>query len=263
MKLRINADDFGISPGVNSAVERMFKQQKLHSASLMYGCGYFDEAVKIAKQNPGLKIGLHFNLTTGKSAFITSGPSLLVDNNGNFKNGFLSLLVLSLLKRKQLLKEIRQELEAQIQAIIEAGIKLHHIDGHRHIHFIPGIFQIVADTAKAHQISQVRVINESLAATWSIDYPKTFLRNGGIIKWLILRILGLLNGSSKIPQPYFFSILYTCEISRELIAKLKIPKGFSSAEIMIHPADPKIDKQLPDLKERSHLLSKNRYQEWL
>lgn len=61
MNLRINADDFDISPGVNSAIEKMFKAGRLHAASMICGCGYFDEAVAIAKRNPGLEVGLHFN----------------------------------------------------------------------------------------------------------------------------------------------------------------------------------------------------------
>lgn len=263
MKFRINADDFGISPGVNSAVEEMFKKQKLHSASLIYGCGYFDEALVIAKRNPDLKIGLHFNLTSGKSAFNHQKPALLTDKNGNFKNGFLKLLLRSVFKKKALQKEVKQELEAQISAIENAGIKLSHIDGHRHVHFIFGIFPLVVEAAKIHQIQQVRVINESLISTFSINYPKSFLWDGGIVKWLILRALGVFNGSKKIPQNYFFSILYTCSISGDLISKIKVPRNFNEVEIMIHPGNPKMDETVQNLEERQHLLSQNRYKEFL
>ena len=85
MLLRINADDFGLSPGVNSAILQMFLQQKLHSASLICGCQYFTSAVQIAKQNPNLQVGLHFNLTTGIASFLHQPNSLLVDKNNRFK----------------------------------------------------------------------------------------------------------------------------------------------------------------------------------
>ncbi|MDX2082722.1 MAG: ChbG/HpnK family deacetylase [Rickettsiales bacterium] len=258
MKIRINADDFGISAGVNTAIEEMFQKQKLNSASLIFGCGFFDEAITIAKNNPDLKIGLHFNLSSGKAAFKHQQPSLLVDEKGQFKNGFLQLLLLSIFKKEQLLKEISLELEAQISAIISLGLKLNHIDSHRHVHFIPRIFQIVVEIAAKHQISQIRVINENLLTTWSIKNPKTFLKDGGIIKWLVLRFMGLINGSRKIKQSYFFSILYTCKISRELISKIKIPKNFDEVEIMIHPGNPEIDAHLKDLHEAEHLFSPNR-----
>ncbi len=263
MKIRVNADDFGISRGVNSAVAEMFKKQKLHSASLIYGCGYFDEALEIAKKNPDLKIGLHFNLSSGKSAFKHAQPSLLTDKNYNFRNGFLCLLFLSIFKKKQLATEVKNELAAQIAAITKAEIKLNHIDSHHHVHFIPQIFQLVVKAAKNHQIQQIRVINESLQATWLINHPKSFLWNGGILKWLVLRFLGLLNGAKKLSQSYFFSILYTCQISNDLIAKIKVPKNFSQLEIMIHPGNPKIDKRSKSFVEEKHLLSQNRFLERL
>ena len=263
MKIRINADDFGISPGVNSAIAEMFKKQKLHSASVIYGCGYFAEALAIAKRNPDLKIGLHFNICSGKSAFRHQDNSLLTDKNGNFKNGFLKLLLLVIFRRKKLLQEIKCEIEAQIAAISSAGIKLNHIDSHRHVHFIPGIFAVIFAAANYHKIPQVRVINEKLFASFFINYPKKFLWNGGIIKWFILRTLGFFNGSRKIPQSYFFSILYTCAISRELVGKIKVPKNFSEVEIMIHPGNPGLDRELKNLEERRHLLSPNRLKECL
>jgi hypothetical protein len=260
MKIRVNADDFGLSLGVNCAIEEMFQKQQLHSASLIFGCGYFDQALEIAKKNPDLKIGLHFNLSVGKSAFNHAQPSLLVDKNSNFKNGFLQLLILSIFKKKQLRQEVACELEAQIQATKDSRAILHHINSHRHVHFIPLIFLEVLVAAKNHQINKVRVINESLFSTWKMNCSRSFLFNGGIFKWLILRFLGLFNNSKKNASDYFFSILYTCQISDELIAKIKVPKNFSESEveIMIHPGNPTLDATFQNLFEANHLLSNNR-----
>ena len=62
---------------------------------------------------------------------------------------------------------------------------------------------------------------------------------------------------------YFFSILYTCEITKELIDKIKVPKKFRDAEVevMIHPGDPKMDEKIAELEEREHLLSAARASE--
>lgn len=263
IKIRINADDFGISPGVNRAIEQMFQKQKLHSASLICGCDHFNEAILIAKNNPDLKVGLHFNLSSGFSALGDSQLPLLTYPDGVFKNGFVKLFLLAIFKREQLLPEIARELEAQISSIESSGIKLNHIDSHRHIHFIPGIFNIVVEAAKKHNIKTVRVINESLPATWKISYKKSFLFDGGVIKWLILRLCGLFNNSKNFPAEYFFSILYTCKVSDNLIKKIIVPQGFAGLEIMIHPGDPDIDGQIANLEEKAHLLSKNRYLETL
>ncbi|MFT5703632.1 MAG: hypothetical protein ACJAZX_001179 [Rickettsiales bacterium] len=270
MKITINVDDFGISPGVNQAVLEMFKAGKITSASLMCGCGYFDQAIKIAKENPNLKIGLHFNLSSGRSIL---DSKLLTDDSGNFKNGFVKIFLQIIFNQKKFLAEVKKELEAQISLIEKSGLKLEHINSHRHIHFIPKIFDLVVKAASNHNISKVRVINESLIKSWKIGHKKTFLFDGGLIKLLILRICGLLNNSKNYPNPsYFFSILYTCKISKELISKL-IPKdnssknlsdtNFSEIEIMIHPANPDLDSKIDSLEEKDHLLSANRLVERL
>lgn len=246
MKLRINADDFGISPGVNNAIEKMFRAGRLHSTSLICGCGYFDEAIAIAKRNPGLEIGLHFNITVGSA---------------QFRSGFLSLLLMSFLNRKSLEEKVEKELREQISLIEQSGIKLSQIDSHRHIHMIPGIFQIVEKVAKEKRINHVRVINESLLATSLINHPKDFLFNGNLLKWIVLTALRIFNRAKS--DSYFFSILYTCEITEELIKKIKVPKKFKNAEIevMIHPGDPEMDKNIVNLEEKTHLLSVARKRE--
>jgi len=254
MKIRINADDFGMSPGVNGAIAKMFQANKLHSASLVCGCDHFDEAVRIAKANPALKVGLHFNLTTGKA--ISEKSDLLVDKEGRFRNGFLSLLLLSIFQRKSLENQVRAELEAQISLLRKSGISVYHIDSHRHVHVIPTIFSVVTEIAKKHKIKHIRVINERFSNTWFIPYPKTYLFDGGIVKWLILRGLGLFNRYKT--STYFFSILYTCSISDGLVRKVTIPQGFDDVEIMIHPGNPAIDEPL-NLLEKRHLVSANRY----
>jgi len=255
MKTRINADDFGISRGVNFAIREMFKENKLNSASIICGCGHFNEAIDIAKRNPNLKIGLHFNLSSGLAVSDKKTIPLLVDKNGRFKNGFLKLLFLVIFKKQQLQKEISLELEAQISLIEKHEIKLNHVDSHRHIHFIAGIFSLVILAAKKHEISTIRIINEKLSSPISLK----ILINGGLLKWLVLRFFGLINGSQKLAtKTYFFSILNSCLISKELIENIKIPNGFEDLEIMIHPANPTLDAMSKNLEERKHLLSQNR-----
>jgi len=263
MLLRINADDFGLSPGVNSAILQMFLQQKLHSASLICGCQYFTSAVQIARQNPNLQVGLHFNLTTGVASFLHQPNSLLVDKNNRFKNGFLKLLILSIFKKQQLQQEVLLELQAQITLCQQNNITLQHLDSHRHIHCIPAIFSIVQQEAIKNNIQHLRIINENIFSTFKLSYQKSFLFDGGIIKWAVLRFLNLFNHTKKFNQTYFFSILYTGKISQQLITKFLKTTKHQNIEIMIHPANPSIDSQLEPsmLEEKTHLLNNNRYLE--
>lgn len=255
MKIRINADDFGISSGVNKAVEEMFRAKKLHSTSLICGCNYFDEAVIIAKRNPLLDVGLHLNLSIGKSVLGNNKLPLLTNKDGTFKHGFVMLFLLTIFCRKKILNEITAEVLAQIN-LIQTSIDrpLSHIDGHRHIHFIPGIFNIVNIAAKKFSIKKIRVINEQISPKL-LQKNHQFIFNGGLAKWLILRLFGLFNGSKNISQEYFFSIIYSCNISKDLISQIEIPPHFEDIEIMIHPGNPLVDKDINGIYEKSHLLS--------
>ncbi|MBM3579175.1 MAG: ChbG/HpnK family deacetylase [Alphaproteobacteria bacterium] len=232
MKFRITADDFGISPGVNFVVEKMFREGRLHATSLMCYSGYFAEAVTIALRNPGLDVGLHFRIKN---------------------KSFAVLLLQALTDKKNLQKEIESELHTQIALLEKVGIKPTHIDSHRHIHMIPGIFSVVSRVVKEQGIARLRVVNESLLTTAKINHSKTFLWNGNLVKWLILSIFRVMNG--EVSQRYFFSILYSCQITKELLSKIKIPENFSEVEVMIHPGNPQMDEGIADLEERSHLMS--------
>ena len=259
MKKRINADDFGMSPGVNSSIIKMYQNKKLDSASIILGCQYEQEAIKLAQSNPKLKIGLHFNLTTGTKQ--SPKHSILTGKSSKFKHGFIGLLLLSIFKKKQLIAATYTELEAQINTLKQHKFKIHHINSHRHIHVIPAIFKVVTQVATKHNIKNIRIINERFWYTWMLNPKTLFLSNGGIIKFLLLKFLSLFT-PPPVQQEYFFSILYSCNLSRTLIDKIKVPKPYKAVEIMIHPGNPEQDASLT-LEEKKHLISKKRTQECL
>lgn len=247
----VNADDFGLSKGVNQAIIEMYKEGNLDSASLMVSGEFVEDAVEKVRKNKGLKVGLHFNLTTGKSILHPISLPLLVDENGVFKNGFVKLLILSIFKRKIFLREVEAEMKAQLEILKTFGIQPSHINGHRHIHYIFGIFTIAKKLADHNKINRVRVINESLFSTLSLAAPPV----SGIIKWFVLRFLGFFNGASKIKSPYFFSIIHSCRIKNSLFTKIKIPAKYEEIEIMLHPSILRLDIAEKINYEKSHLIS--------
>ena len=105
-------------------------------------------AINLAKNNPELGLGLHFNLTEGRAL---SGASSITDPNGIFFNK----MRLNLLETLRIidLKDIKNELNMQFEYITDAGLSPSHIDSHQHIHMNPRIFKIVADFAKEKNIS--------------------------------------------------------------------------------------------------------------
>jgi predicted glycoside hydrolase/deacetylase ChbG (UPF0249 family) len=233
----------------------MYKEKNLTSASLMVNANYTKDAVQKSLENPELKVGLHFNLTTGKSVLHPISLPLLVNQEGKFKNGFVKLLLLSIFKRQEFLHQVEAEMKAQIEILKSFGISPSHIDGHRHIHYIFGIFEIAKTLSKQYQISRIRIINESLLSTLKLS-PKFPI--SGLIKWLVLRFLGLFNGSRNIKAPYFFSIIHSCQISNKILQKFELNPNFDEVEIMLHPSIKELDINSVIEYEKSHLTSQLR-----
>ena len=253
LKIIFNADDFGISRGVNAAIIEAHTKGILNSTSLMINQEFAPEAIAAAKQMPDLEIGLHLNLTNEKPAANPQDIPLLVGADGKLKNGFVNLLLLSILHPHKFAAQAETEIRAQVQKYLATGLKMAHIDGHRHIHLIPAVFKIVRKIAQEYNVPRIRVMNENALNTILQNKSKSWLVDGGLIKYFILRFLTWWNGYK--PDIYFYTILFTCKISREQFCNIKIPRGYNAVEIMIHPGKPEIDRQYPESVWDNNILS--------
>ncbi len=252
IKKIFNADDFGISKGVNAAIVKAYKEGILNSASLMVNQKYASKAVDLASDMPDLELGLHLNLTNEFPASPKESIPLLVDENGKLKNGFVNLLLLSLLHPKAFAEQIETEIRAQVQKYLNFGLEMKHIDGHRHVHLIPTVFKIVKKIADEYGIERIRIMNENLFNTIRQNKDTCYLFDGGLIKYFVLRALTFWNGYKS--DVYFYTILYTCKITKERFHNIKIPSGYNAVEIMIHPSIPDIDrKNLSDVWDENIL----------
>lgn len=243
LKKIFNADDFGISKGVNAAIVKAHREGILNSASLMINQKYAAEAVKLAKEMPELEIGLHVNLTNEYPAAPAQQIPLLVDTQGKLKNGFVNLLLLSFLKPTQLRQQAEIEMRAQIAKYLATGLPLQHLDSHRHVHMIPQIFKAMRKLQKEFEVPRIRVMNENIFNTLKYNKNKSWLFDGALIKYVLLRFLCWWNGYKN--DVYFYTLMYTCKIAKEQFSGVKIPSGYKAVEIMIHPGMPEIDKQYP------------------
>lgn len=254
-----NADDFGISHGVNQAIFQAYEQGVLNSASLMVNQKYAKEAVALSSKMPNLKMGLHVNLTNEYSCLSKADIPLLVDENGKFKNGFVKLLWLSIFKHKQFVEQVRKEIEAQIIKAQSMGVSLEHIDSHRHVHMIPTIFSVVKSLADKYAINRIRTIKECGLLTAKCNKGFGYLFDGGIVKYYLLRFLDIINGyDSKV---YFYTMLYTCKLSEDRFKKVLIPQGFEKVEVMIHPGLPELDAKYSEDVFDCNILSSWRQKE--
>lgn len=239
-----NADDFGISKGVNAAIVKAHREGILNSASLMINQKYAAEAVKLAKEMPELEMGLHVNLTNEYPAASAQEIPLLVDGQGKLKNGFVNLLLLSFFKPRQLRQQVEIEMRAQIAKYLTTGLPLQHLDSHRHVHMIPQIFKAMRKLQKEFEVPRIRVMNENIFNTLKYNHNKSWLFDGALIKYVLLRFLCWWNGYKN--DVYFYTLMYTCKIAKEQFSGVKIPQDYKAVEIMIHPGMPEIDKQYPE-----------------
>ena len=244
-KIIFNADDFGISPGVNKAISKAHTEGVLNSTSIMITLKHVPEAIELAKQMPNLNIGLHGNLTNENSVLPHSKIPLLTTSDGKFKHGFVNLAILSIIHPKELKRQAKAEIKAQIEKALALGIKLTHIDSHRHIHMIPTIFKAFMELCQEYNIPRLRFVNENPINTIKSTETKEWLTDGGLIKNLVLTSCAIANrllwGYKS--DVYFYSIVNTCKITRDKLKNIKIPNGYNTVEVGIHPGLPEVDKQ--------------------
>src|SRR2546425_3360383 len=126
-RLIVNADDFGFTRGVNRAVVRAFKTGIVTSTTIMANGEAFDDAVKLALANPGLGVGCHLAVVGGLPVAPPADVSSLVDNGGVLPRG-LSRVVFKLARGSVPTEKLTREFRAQIERVVQAGIKLTHVD---------------------------------------------------------------------------------------------------------------------------------------
>src|SRR3954447_18573752 len=108
-KLIINADDFGLTPGINRAVIELHRANVLTSATLMASGPAFDDAVGLAQSHPALGVGCHIVLTDGAPVSpLESIPTLLGPDGQSFRPSLLDF-VRALLRGQINEKEIERE----------------------------------------------------------------------------------------------------------------------------------------------------------
>jgi len=256
-QLIIAADDFGLSRGVNLAVERGWRDGILTCASIMPGGSAFDEAVKIARRNPGLQIGLHLTLVQGRSVLAAEEIPDLVDAAGNFSDNPVAAGMRYFFDRG-LYCQLKREIESQIVKVLDAGISLSHIDGHLNIHLHPTVFRILAELMPRYGIISFRLSQERLAHNLKFDPERRF---GKIVERVIF---GSLAESAR-PQLDNLGIFYAAEVKGVLNSGrmaeayvLKIIEELQDGvtEIYFHPGilpDAEISSRMPDYRHEEEL----------
>ena len=153
-RLIVNADDFGIAEPVNRGIAEAHDRGVVTSASIMATGASFEHAVALARERPRLGIGVHLVLTEQRPLAAAYVPTL-VGPEGRFAAHAVELAGRQLAARVSL-REVKIELDAQIRRVRGAGLAVTHLDGHQHVHVLPGIARVVAELAAEHGIAAAR-----------------------------------------------------------------------------------------------------------
>jgi predicted glycoside hydrolase/deacetylase ChbG (UPF0249 family) len=235
MKLLIvNADDFGMSECINEGILESHLRGIVTSTTLLANGDAFERAVAIGKATPELGVGVHLNLTQGRPVSDPARVASLTNRNGNFFRGPAALLR-SALAGKLRREDVKREFEAQIEKVRAAGISITHLDSHKHVHMLPGIFPIVVQLAQSRGITCLRVANERKGKIFSVwrrnirataTIAKQFVRSRGLAT--VSRNSARLARQARLRFPsHFYGVTQTGFLdTRDLSAMLQyVPEG--------------------------------------
>ena len=241
----INADDFGLCSGVNKAVAQGHTEGVLTSATIMSNMPAATEAVDIAMQLPALGVGVHLNLSEGQPVSKDSCVACLLDAAGRFALSPFKLPLLSIVSHK-FRNAIRAELSAQIQWVIDKGLKPTHLDSHYHFHCLPPIFPIVCELARRFEIGAIRWPFEPKELSQT---PWPLPRQGGRINAARLRIMAKINrlqNPGLLKTDAFLGIAHGGKIDTNFFKAVTLYSSAKIFEVMVHPgfADGLTDHQV-------------------
>jgi predicted glycoside hydrolase/deacetylase ChbG (UPF0249 family) len=192
-RLIVNADDFGLTRGVNRAVGELYDAGALTSATLMANGPAFEDAVEVARARPGLGVGCHVVLTDGAPVSHPNNVRTLLGADGKTFRPSVVDFVCAVLMGRISAEEVAREGLAQIERIERAGIKVTHIDTHKHAHVWPSIARPLLEVAER---AGVRAVRNPFEPAWSLA-----LRQGSGERRMAVRAMGVLRPRWEAQRP--------------------------------------------------------------
>jgi chitin disaccharide deacetylase len=231
----VNADDFGLDPGINRGIVEAHCRGIVTSVSLMPTGDAFEQAIALAHKHKELSLGVHLTLVEGRPVLPAEKiPSLLTADGGFVKTpwGFLKRWSTGQIR----LGEVKKELEAQVAKVADQGIRIDKLDSHMHLHLLPGIFQTVVEVGRKHRIKGIRLPREEF------HWPGLGCLAGSA-KQVVLRCLASLH-VRRVRSAELFCPDYLCGVAesgqmteRALLRTLSSLKP-GVTEVMVHPGYP-------------------------
>lgn len=237
-ELILNADDFGLTRGVNEGIVRAHREGILTSATLMANGPAFEDAVERAKQNPQLGVGCHLVLVGGLAVAPREKIPSLADRDGRLPRS-IGVLMAKLSCGRVRSKDVETELRAQIEKLRRAGIEPTHLDTHKHTHVHPRVMSALGRVAREFGITRVRKPVENLRDSWRMSRREgAGLQNlmaAATVRAVALRFHTISRRYCLRSPDHFLGLALTGRLSGAALCRLidTLPEG--RTEIMVHP----------------------------
>jgi hopanoid biosynthesis associated protein HpnK len=248
-----SADDFGLTESVNEGVERAHRDGILQAASLMVGAPAAAEAVRIARANPSLRVGLHLVVIEGPAVLSPEVIPDLVDAAGQFPSNQLTL-GLKYFFHPGIRRQLRAEIRAQYAAFAATGLTLDHANAHKHMHLHPTVGAMMLGVGREFGLRRIRIPAEP---------PAIMARCGTPVGWgekVLYRWTGLLRRQARAAgiatNDYCFGLAWSGHMTEQRIRRLLPNLPVGSSEIYFHPAarrDAVLDRLMPDYEHEAEL----------
>jgi chitin disaccharide deacetylase len=236
--LIVNGDDFGLSPAVNRAVIRAHREGVLTSASLMVNEPAAGEAVEMARENPGLAVGLHLVLAHGRAALPHTQIPHITGRSGRFTDSSFRA-GLGYYFSPAARREMRREVRAQFERFAATGLPLSHVDGHTHLHMHPTVFKHLVELCEEYGVRRVRVVRDDLRLNLKLDRSDLALKLvwGVVFNLLSSHCERRLRARGFTYPERVYGLFQTGKVDEEYLLGLLPRMGRVASEIYAHPLE--------------------------
>lgn len=253
-RLILNADDFGLAPGVNQSVLELGRREVLTSTTLMATASYMAAAAAGAATLPTLGVGCHVVLVDGTPSLPPKSIPGLTRHSTQFRPnlvGFLRDLARGGIPES----EIEAETIAQIRRVQAAGISITHLDAHKHTHMFPRVSRPLLRAARACGVGAIR---NPFEPSWSVRAtPRTPFARMIEVRLLSLlrhRFMTLVHQAGLITTDGALGVLATGTLNEHTVESLlaTIPRNTDGTwELVCHPGfhDEELDRVRTRLRE--------------
>ncbi|MGH6941809.1 hopanoid biosynthesis-associated protein HpnK [Hypericibacter sp.] len=230
----VTADDFGAAIEINEAVEAAHRDGILTAASLMVTGMAAADAVARAKRLPALRVGLHLVLVEGTPALPPAEIPDLVDAGGLFRSDMASMGV-DMFFRPAVRRQLTAEIAAQFEAFRATGLRLDHVNAHKHFHLHPTVAGRIIAIGRRFGMSAARVPAEPAAILRRIEPGSRAVQ-----PMLLAPVTGLLQArfamAGLLVPRQVFGLTWSGAMTESRLAGVlrHLPAGLS--EIYLHPA---------------------------